>query len=274
MAGLLFTKNCGEKDAKKILIDVHMDEIGWIVTDIEENGMLTVSPLGGMDPRTFTASRYTVHGTKDLTAVSLKKPFRLQSGAEAKKLPQAKDIVLFTGLKKEELRSFGVKVGTPVSMERRTGRMGDGQIFGAYMDDKSCAAAALAALEELRGKELSYDVCLLLSSQEESFGAGFATGVFDGAPDEILVVDVDLGFTPETEASKTVKMGEGPSVALSVQTDRRMCRKRATDPRAGRDEREEYRNQCLGSAVFDGRYSHCRHRSAPQIYAHAGGDVL
>lgn len=92
------------------------------------------------------------------------------------------------------------------------------------MDDKSCAVAALIALEELKGKDLSCDICLLLSGQEESYGAGFRTGVFDACPDEILVVDVDLGNTPETDAAKTVKLGEGPSVAVSVQTDRKMTK--------------------------------------------------
>lgn len=224
VAGLLFNKRCGKKGAKKILIDVHLDEIGLIVTDLKKDGMLTVSSLGGMDPRTFTSSLYTIHAAKELTAVSIKKPFRLQSGVTAKKLPQTKDIFLFTGMTEEELIAAGVEVGTPVSMERRTGTLGSEQIFGTYMDNKSCAVAVLAALEKLKDKELSFDVCLLLSGQEESYGAGFATGAYNVSPDEILVVDVDLGNTPETEDSKTVKMGEGPSVAVSVQTDRAMTK--------------------------------------------------
>lgn len=92
------------------------------------------------------------------------------------------------------------------------------------MDDKSCAVAGLIAVDLLRDKPLECDVVLMLSSQEESFGAGFPTGAAAVCPDEILVVDVDLGSTPETDDKDTVKMGEGPSVTVSVQTDRRLTK--------------------------------------------------
>ena len=201
----------------------HLDEIGLIVTDLKDDGTLTVSSLGGMDARTYTASSYTIHGKENMPALSLKKPYCL-GGPEARKLPKNGEFWIFTGFTKEELTQKGVAVGTPVSMERSTESLSEEQLCGAYMDDKSCAVAALIALEELKGKDLSCDICLLLSGQEESYGAGFRTGVFDACPDEILVVDVDLGNTPETDAAKTVKPGEGPSVAVSVQTDRKMTK--------------------------------------------------
>ena len=218
---LLFTKKCGRENAPRILIDAHLDEIGLIVTDILEDGMLTVSKLGGTDPRTYTASKYTVHADKDLVAVSVKDPYLPK---KSKKLPTFDNFRLFTGLTKEELTSSGVRVGTPVSMERYTEKIGEDGHFGAYMDDKSCAAAGLLAVDMLKDKKLTCDICLLLSSEEESYGAGFPTGAYAADPDEILVVDVDLGFTPETDEGKTVKMGEGPSVAISVQTDRKLTK--------------------------------------------------
>ena len=218
---LLFTKKCGEKKAKKVLIDAHLDEIGLIVTEVEKSGFLRVSKLGGTDPRTYTASRYTVHADKDLDAVAVRKPYLPKKD---RKLPTFDTFRLFTGLTKEELTAAGVRVGTPVSMERSTEKIGEDGYFGAYMDDKSCAAAGLLAVDMLKDKKLSCDICLLLSSEEESYGAGFPTGAFAADPDEVLVVDVDLGNTPETDESKTVKMGEGPSVAISVQTDRQMTK--------------------------------------------------
>ena len=223
VSGLLFTKKCSRENAPVLLIDAHLDEIGLIVTDLKDDGTLTVSSLGGMDARTYTASSYTIHGKENMPALSLKKPYCL-GGPEARKLPKNGEFWLFTGFTKEELIQKGVAVGTPVSMERSTESVSEEQLCGAYMDDKSCAVAALIALEELKGKDLSCDICLLLSGQEESYGAGFRTGVFDACPDEILVVDVDLGNTPETDAAKTVKPGEGPSVAVSVQTDRKMTK--------------------------------------------------
>ena len=219
---LLFTKKCKKRNAPKILIDAHLDELGLIVSDIKDDGLITVTNLGGMDRRTYTASKYTLHADKgDLTAVSVKQPYLVTKSG---KLPKPGDFWLFTGLTKEELIDKGVRVGTSASCERYTEKLGDKQFYGAYMDDKSCAVCALIALEELKDKELGCDVCLLFSSQEESCGAGFPTGAYAASPDEIIVVDVDLGFTPDTDESKTVKMGEGPSVSISVSTDRRMTK--------------------------------------------------
>ena len=55
----------GKKD-KKVMIAAHMDEIGFIVTHIDENGFLRFIPLGGFDPKTLTAQRVKVHGKKDI----------------------------------------------------------------------------------------------------------------------------------------------------------------------------------------------------------------
>ena len=224
VAGLLFTKKCAQKDAPKILIDAHLDEIGLLVTALKDDGTLTVSTLGGMDPRTYTAGRFVIHADTDIQAICIQKPYMLKSGEEKKKLPKNSDIYLFTGKSKKELEEAGVRIGTPISMVRQTAKLGEDQLYGPYMDDKSCAVAALIALEALKDKDLSCDICLLLSGQEESYGAGFKTGAFDARPDEILVVDVDLGNTPETPENETVKMGEGPSVAISIETDRHMTK--------------------------------------------------
>lgn len=218
---LLFTKKCGKEKAKRVLIDAHFDELGLIVTSVREDGLLTASKLGGFDPRTFTASKFTLHAKEELCAVALKEPYL---PSKSKKLPKPGEFLLFTGLTKEELTDLGVRVGTPASFERFTEKLGEDQYYGPYMDDKSCAVCAVYAVEALKGKKLCCDVCLLLSSQEESYGAGFPTGAYAAEPDEIIVVDVDLGFTPETGESETVKPDNGASVAISVQTDRKVTK--------------------------------------------------
>lgn len=223
VSGLLFVNRCGIKGAPLLLVDAHLDEIGLIVTDIDKSGLLAVSRLGGMDPRTLTAARFTVHADEDLTAVSVKKPF-VVGGPEARKLPSYDKFRLFTGYKKDELSEKGVRVGTPISMTRTTEALGTKQVCGPYMDDKSCAVIGLAAAEMIKNEKIACDFALLLSSQEESYGAGFGTGVFDAKPDEILVIDVDFGATPEVDGSKAGKLGGGPTVEISIETDRRLTR--------------------------------------------------
>ncbi|HNP97587.1 MAG TPA: M42 family peptidase, partial [Bacteroidia bacterium] len=57
------------KHAKKVMVAAHMDEIGFMVTHIDDNGFLRFHTLGGFDPKTLTTQRVIVHGKKDLIGV-------------------------------------------------------------------------------------------------------------------------------------------------------------------------------------------------------------
>lgn len=222
VAGLACISKCGKENAPTLLIDAHLDEIGMIVTDIKDDGLLTVGSLGGVDRRTLTAGEFVVYAKEELTAIAVKAPAGLRSGNA---LPSMNDLLLFTGKTKEELSDLGVKVGTPIGYKKEFFSLNDDLFFAPSLDNRAAAVAATIAVEELKGKDRGCDICLLLSSQEESFGAGFKTGAFAVNPDEILVVDVDLGNTPETDKNKTVEVGAGPSIAISVQTDRALTKR-------------------------------------------------
>ena len=64
----------GKSSEKKIMCAAHMDEIGFIVRHIDDNGFIRILPLGGFDPKTLTAQRVIVHGTKDLPGCMGVKP--------------------------------------------------------------------------------------------------------------------------------------------------------------------------------------------------------
>src|SRR6056300_885651 len=67
---------------KKVMIGAHMDEIGFIVTHIDDNGFIRFHTLGGFDPKTLTAQRVIVHGKKDLIGVMGCKPIHIMSPEE------------------------------------------------------------------------------------------------------------------------------------------------------------------------------------------------
>src|SRR3972149_65647 len=73
------------KKNKKVMIGAHMDEIGFIITHIDENGFLRFIPLGGFDPKTLTAQRVIVHGKKDIIGVMGSKPIHIMKDEEKKK---------------------------------------------------------------------------------------------------------------------------------------------------------------------------------------------
>ena len=70
------------KKNKRVMIGAHMDEIGFIVTHIDDNGFVYFHTLGGFDPKTLTAQRVVIHGKKDVVGVMGSKPIHLMSAAD------------------------------------------------------------------------------------------------------------------------------------------------------------------------------------------------
>ena len=79
------------KESKKVMIGAHMDEIGFIVTHIDDNGFVFFHTLGGFDPKTLTAQRVIIHGREDVIGVMGSKPIHLMSPEDRNKVPKTKD---------------------------------------------------------------------------------------------------------------------------------------------------------------------------------------
>ena len=91
------------KESKRVMIGAHMDEIGFIVTHIDDKGFVYFHTLGGFDPKTLTAQRVIIHGTEDVIGVMGGKPIHLMNAADRAKVPTIKDYFIDTGRSKEDL---------------------------------------------------------------------------------------------------------------------------------------------------------------------------
>lgn len=83
------------KDKKRVMIGAHMDEIGFMVTHIDDKGFVRFHTLGGFDPKTLTAQRVIIHGKKDVIGVMGSKPIHVMSAEERTKLPKTTDFYRF-----------------------------------------------------------------------------------------------------------------------------------------------------------------------------------
>lgn len=213
-------RRSGRPNAPKILIDAHFDEIGMLVTDIKENGFLTVTSVGGLDARTLASARVRVYGKEVLDAVITSTPPHL-SGDE-KKLTPVEELLVDTGYPTEELKEL-VRVGTPVGFAPEYRTLGGGRLAGKGMDNKAPAAIAVAALLGTPKEALAADVYLLLSVHEETDKVGgTAVGGFAISPDYAMVIDVNLGYMKGAERRECVEMGKGVSISRSAIVDRRL----------------------------------------------------
>ena len=155
-----------------LMLSAHMDEIGFMVTHVEDGGYLRLIPLGGFDPKTLTAQRVIVHGREDLLGVLGTKAVHLMSDEEKRKAPALDDYFVDLGLPAERVREL-VRPGDVVTRERAMARLGDlvtckslDNRAGLYvmieafraLADHRCEVVAVASVQEevgLRGARVA-----------------------------------------------------------------------------------------------------------------------
>lgn len=235
----LLWRRCGREKAPTILVDAHFDEIGFLVTEVLEGGFVRIAPLGGVDPSIMQASDVVLYGKKTIRGVVVSTPLHLRSADEKGKLPAVEEMMIDTGYDVEvkELADL-LPVGTPVGFAPcyavlAGSRESERAFAGKSFDNKACGAAAIHAVMHTPREELAGDVCVLLSSYEETSRlGGVSAAVYRVRPDYAMVIDVNLARVPDTKKYETVPFGGGVSLSWSAATDKaltaemlRLCEK-------------------------------------------------
>ena len=208
MGNVIGVRKCGKENAKKLLLDAHIDEVGIIVTGAEE-GFLKFAALGGTDARILPAS-----GIKILTdpprfgVVSVLPPHILKK-EDTDRVTQIEDMVIDAGLTQEEAEKL-ITPGTPGVLEGKTELFGENGIRGKALDDRAGLVAIMRAIELLGDFKPDFDLYVMASVQEEVGVRGATAGAYSVNPDHCIVVEVGFAKTPDTKSTETdVKMGEG-----------------------------------------------------------------
>ena len=207
----------------KLMLDAHFDEVGMIVTGITDEGLLRIQPIGGIDCKILPASDVWVYARDGkhygvITAVSP----HLSAGRDTN--PRWDNLLVDIGCTKEEAEKF-IEVGTPIGYYNDGEELLDHRITGRALDDKSCCAALICAVDRIPAEELEYDVYVTLSAGEEVGGGGAACAAWTIQPDYAIITDVDFATTPGVQAEESGKIGGGPMVTRSVVTDRKLTKK-------------------------------------------------
>ena len=196
---MLGFKSCGRKNAKTVLLDAHLDQIGFLVTEVLDGGFVRFAPVGGVDPRMLLGSEVTLLADEPLYGVvSCLPPHLLKAGEQNKAVPIS-EMAIDTGLLDAKSR---IKVGTPVLFGQTPITLAGGQLCSKCLDDRAGIAAILLAMKQLKkAKKLRCNIAVLVSAQEEVTGLGAQTGAFAVQPEYAIAVDVTHGRTCSTSAA-------------------------------------------------------------------------
>lgn len=201
----------GEK--VKIMLAAHMDEIGLMVKDIEENGFLRFTSVGGIDPRTILGQEVIVHGKENLFGVIGAKPPHLQDPSEQNKAIKMEDMTIDIGLAYDKVNDL-VNIGDIVTMNRNLIELKNNRVAGKALDDRAGLVALFECLKELSNLSHEADVYFVATVQEEVSMAGSLTASYRINPDIGIAVDVGFGKTPELDKSDSIELSAGPGITL------------------------------------------------------------
>jgi len=219
MGNLIAIRRCGKAGACTLMLDAHMDEIGFIVTGYDK-GFLRFSDLGGVDPRMLPAREVIVLTESEniFGVIDTMPPHVLDSGDMGKSI-DAKKLCIDVGLTQEQAEAK-IPLGTPVVFAGSCRELGENALCGKTMDDRACLAAIIKTMENLAGRELNVDVVVLVAVQEELGMRGAVTGAYSVQPDYAISLDVTHAHTPDAKKSETVKFGGGAAIAVGPNMNR------------------------------------------------------
>lgn len=212
---------------KSLMIAAHMDEIGFIVSHIDDDGFIRFQPLGGFDPKTLTAQRVLIHGKKDILGVMGSKPVHLMTADEKTKPLQLKDYFIDTGMSAKEVKDV-VTIGDAITRERELVTMGS-CINAKSLDNRISVYILIEALRELAEEHVPYDVFGVFSVQEEVGLRGAKTAASSINPHFGINLDVTVAFDlPGAQPQERVsQLGKGTAIKIldgTVICDQRMVR--------------------------------------------------
>jgi len=166
------------KGMPKVMVAAHMDEIGLMVTDIDERGFIRFTSVGGVDPRILLAQEVEVHGKQKLFGVIGAKPPHIQQSGEAQKAVKMKDMVIDLGLPVERVKEL-VSIGDIVTFVSPLKDLKGQMVSAKSLDDRAGVAVLLQTMKELNDLRFSAEVSLtLIAGPPPSFTAiGFDFGV-------------------------------------------------------------------------------------------------
>lgn len=220
MGNLIAYRRCGKENAPVVMLDAHMDEIGLMVTGYEK-GFLRFQNLGGVDPRMLPALEVLVLTEPPIRGVIDSLPPHILSAEDQEKPFDAKKLCIDVGLSEDEVKT-AVPLGTPAVFTTPFTELGKDQLCCKSLDDRSCAAILIAAMEKMKEKTLSADVAVHLAVQEEVGCRGAKVGAYTIHPESAIIVDVTHAHTPDASKAETMKrnggvaIGVGPNMARSV----------------------------------------------------------
>lgn len=210
MGNLIVFKKGERATGHKLMLTAHMDEVGFIINDITDDGYLKFAAVGGLDRRVVIGKKVRI-GDKKVPGVVGLKAYHLVTAEEEKTVPKLDDMYIDIGAKDREAAEALVALGDLAAFESDAVEFGDGMLKAKAIDDRVGCAVMLKLLQE----ELPLDVTFAFTAQEEVGTRGAFAAAFSVTPEVALVLETTTAAdSPAVEEHRKVcAPGKGPVIS-------------------------------------------------------------
>lgn len=214
------------KATRKVALDAHLDEIGFIVTSITKEGFLKLAPVGGVDKRLLLSSQLVVISeTGPIKGIVSCFAPHLQSKDGGSEVKDIEDMFLDIGYCEQEAKKL-IKKGDLVCFDTEFTSLLNNRVTGKSLDNRAGCVAILYAGKLAKEADIKdLDLTLIFSTKEEVNGAGAKTAAFGFDFTCAVVVDVSFGRAPGVAPEKSGELGKGPMIGFAPVLDRSLSKR-------------------------------------------------
>lgn len=213
LGGIFGIRHHEDADAPKVMVAAHMDEVGFMLTEITPRGLFKVVPLGGWNPYVVSAQRFTLitASGKHYPCISSSVPPHLLRGTSGQGNVTVDSILFDAGFEsKEEAEGFGVRPGDTLVPSVETVKTANGKnIIAKSWDNRYGCTVMLEALEALKDEKLGHTLIAGANVQEEVGLRGSKVSTTKFAPDLFFAVDCSAADDLTTTTGTFGHLGEG-----------------------------------------------------------------
>ena len=222
MGNLIAVMGFGKgEEKKKIMISSHMDEVGFMISEIKEDGMLGYGCIGGIDPSVVAGRKILVGDEKgQISGIICSKAIHQKSPEEREKAVKHDKLCMDIGAASREEAEKLVKVGDYATFDSEFYSFGKGgrTLKCKALDDRMGCAAMLEIMDSFRSDppQSDIEVYFCFTVREEIGFSGAGTAAANIAPDLSIVLETTaIGDLPTTEACRRVAdVGKGGVVSI------------------------------------------------------------
>jgi len=224
MGNVLTIRRGTDPDPMRVMVAAHMDEVGLMVIDHDDDGLLKVDSVGGIVPRILPGAILTV-GPNRIPGVIGIKPIHLLESCEMEKAPKMEDLAIDVGAKDKDEAKKLAPPGTYAAFATAYRELGPTVTGKAFDDRAGCAVL----IELLQGDRFGFDLHAAFTVQEEVGLRGAKVAAYSIDPQCAFALEVTVAndLPKEKDTSPNSELGKGPAITAMDRlfiADRRLVR--------------------------------------------------